>query len=172
MTIPVSFTESRIAGGSPVYLLRLLCEQLQEWAVQYVRDSGRGLRNPVRVHCQVMPKPRGHEDQFDVPFLLVYLMDGQDYHEQARVTVGILAGTYSEQDEGVLDALHLAMAVRRWLLSRQYIDRFRLLPMDDESRLKWSTFDQVKNEDRTHPFYYVHLQAAFQAPTILPEMEV
>lgn len=170
MSLPI--TNAVIAGAGPVHLLRVLCEELRQFAAQYIYDSGRGLRAPVKVHLQVMPKPRQDDQrnpaspQLDLPSLLVYLMDGADTLAGGVATVGILVNTYSEQDEGCLDALNLGMAVRGYLLGRLYIgDKYRLL-LDAERQLKWSTYEQLTADQRTHPYNYLHIQCSYQIPTL------
>jgi hypothetical protein len=64
------------------------------------------------------------------------------------------------------------MAVRQYLLEHRYIgEKYRLL-LDTPDRetadqaVKWSTFEQLTAEQRTHPFNYLLLEATYQIPTL------
>lgn len=169
---PIPLTEATVAGCDPVHLLRALCDELEAYVEIYADryESGRGRQatGPVKIHRQVMPKPRGSSAQTDVPCLLVYLMDGEANNDTEIATVGILVKTVSEDDAGAFDALHLAMAIRGWLLEHLLIGdgKYRRW-IDDKHPLKWTTYEQLTPEQRTHPDNYVHLQVSYLVPTVL-----
>lgn len=160
---------SYTVGMNPVDLLLKLAESLGEATRGYHLDIGRDeLRGPVKIHKGIMPSKRS--DESDIPFLYVYLMDGEDA-DSSIATYGILVGTYSMDEEtGYMDALNLGMTVRRHLLSTRVIDNKYRIILEGSRGLKYTTFEQLTAEQRTHPHHYMQLQCSWQMAGIVPDM--
>lgn len=155
-------------GMSPVDLLDELCEEVQRIVAGYWLESGRQggpALQRITVLKQLVP-PKKQENS-EVPFVLVYIHEGEDARDESTITLPILVGTYSEDEDGWRDAMNVAFAIRQALLAQPLLaEKYQLL-----LPLKYKALEQLTADARTYPVSYLQLLTSWQMAAIMPPMD-
>ena len=119
----------------------LLLTELKKFIEGVVKDYSletqeKGKRKEPQVVEGYLP-PKKATDIPDFPYVIVRLMDGTDTDSEAKVTIRIVFGTYSEEFEGWKDPLNILFRVREKLFTQRVLaKKYRV-----EYPLKWQSFE-------------------------------
>lgn len=140
--------------STPVLLLKAIQEYIQE----LVSDNVQGIPS---VHIGFLPqKNRENAEISEFPFIIIRPAVREDQHDSSRVTVKLVFGVKSEDQQGFIDLFNIMEQVRIALLKQRIINRrYRM-----ELPFKWEFFDE-----QPYPEWYGQATTIWTLPAIQEE---
>lgn len=154
-----------------VELVELLATRCEAIVADFRLDSSEinkanALIKPQVIKYFLPPKKPGSNNAPDLPAVIVRPMDGEDTTEGATVKVLLLFGTFSEADDGIVDAINMLQRTRDNLLANPYlVDALGNKKVRIELPFKWKLY-----EEQPRPQWFVSLE--INCEIALPEEQL
>lgn len=140
----------------------LLIEALKEFISGVVADMV--LPTTPTVHLGYLPsKTKENAGQSDMNFIIIRPLSGEDQEDRNKVTVKLLFGTESQDDDGFMDVFNVMETVRIALLKKRIIEH--LFPL--ELPYKWKFF-----EEQPQPDWFGEAETIWALPTVQQEVDI
>ncbi|MCM3141305.1 hypothetical protein [Brevibacillus sp. MER 51] len=146
---------------TPVLLMRSLKSFLEEVVANVELTSPKGVLTQPKVFLEALPQKAASSQEEDFPFVIIRAMGGEDQDGKASVSINLLVGTHSKDDDGFIDVLNIIEDVRQSLLKNRVVGgSFRLdLP------LKWKLFDE-----QPYPGWIGEINTLWEIPRVEQEV--